>query len=251
MTADVPISGTVTPLRALPLPAAAATPAPAALEGMVEESFGASVSNSAEPVAADTSPSTASRVVPTQRALEARLRSLVTQTLPIAWYRVARIGPAGLIGAGATLAALLVAATAVVGERSSTAALMSQIAAAQGHPSAAAVSVATVGKVVADLPTRQQMPAVVGLVLEQARAANVQLDNGHYSYSASKGGAVGRYELEFPVKADYPSVRNFIDRTLSAVPSAGLDKLRIERKVVGDTTVSADIRFVVFVRDHP
>ena len=62
---------------------------------------------------------------------------------------------------------------------------------------------------------------------------------------------MGRYELEFPVKAPYPNVRDFINRTLSAVPAAGLDKLRIERKVVGDPVVSADIRFVVFVRAEP
>jgi hypothetical protein len=30
------------------------------------------------------------------------------------------------------------------------------------------------------------------------------------------------------VKADYPSVRNFINRTLSAVPAAGWTVLRIE-----------------------
>jgi hypothetical protein len=61
---------------------------------------------------------------------------------------------------------------------------------------------------------------------------------------------VGRYELEFPLKAEYPKVRDFINRTLNAVPSAGLDKLRIERKAVGDALVNADVRFVVFVRSE-
>jgi hypothetical protein len=111
---------------------------------------------------------------------------------------VTRVGPAGLIGAAATLAALAIAAIAVSGGRNSTAALLSQIASAQGHPSPAAVSDASVGKVVAELPTRQQMPAVVGLVLEQARAANVQLDNGHYSYSAPKGGTLAAMSSSSP-----------------------------------------------------
>jgi len=185
-------------------------------------------------------------------ALALRLQRLSTHTLPIAWYRIARVGPAGLVGGAAVLAAILIAALAVVGGRNATDTLSAQIAHAQAHPSAAVVSNAGVSRVVAALPRRQEMPAVVGLVLEQAQAANVTLDNGHYSYSVPKGGkGVGRYELEFPVKAPYPNVRDFINRTLSAVPAAGLDKLRIERKVVGDPVVSADIRFVVFVRAEP
>jgi hypothetical protein len=185
-------------------------------------------------------------------ALALRLQRLSTHTLPIAWYRIARVGPAGLVGGAAVLAAILIAALAVVGGRNATEALSAQIAHAQAHPSAAVVSDAGVSKVVAALPQRQEMPAVIGLVLEQAQAANVTLDNGHYNYSVPKGGnGVGRYELEFPVKAPYPNVRDFINRTLSAVPAAGLEKLRIERKVVGDPVVSADIRFVVFVRAEP
>lgn len=185
------------------------------------------------------------------RTLSERLHFLTTRTLPIAWYRLTRVGPAGIIGATATLAALIVATVAVVSGRNSTAALMTQLAQAQGQPSAAAASHAGITNVVASFPSRDQIPAVVGIVYEQARAANVALDTGHYTYSAPKAGSVGRYELEFPVKADYPSVRSFIDKTLSAVPAAGLDKLRIERKAVGDPTVSANIRFVVFVRAEP
>ena len=86
--------------------------------------------------------------------------------------------------------------------------------------------------------------------LQQAQQSGIALDTGHYSYSPPKGGGVGRYEIEFPVKAEYPAVREFINRTLTAVPSVGLDKLRIERKVVGDNVVSADVRFVVFVRSE-
>jgi hypothetical protein len=94
------------------------------------------------------------------------------------------------------------------------------------------------------------MPVVIGQVLQQASLAGVALDIGHYAYSPPKTGNVGRYEIEFPLKAEYPNVRDFINRTLKAVPSAGLDKLRIERKAVGDALVNADVRFVVFVRSE-
>jgi hypothetical protein len=35
------------------------------------------------------------------------------------------------------------------------------------------------------------------------------------------------------------------------VPAAGLDKLQVERRSIGDNSVSADVRFVVFVRSEP
>jgi hypothetical protein len=97
------------------------------------------------------------------------------------------------------------------------------------------------------------MPAVIGQVFTEAKGAGVSLDTGHYVYTAAKGGAIAHYELEFPVKASYPDIRNFIDRTLAAVPSAALAKLRLERKAVGDGVVAANVVFVVFVRggDQP
>jgi hypothetical protein len=181
-----------------------------------------------------------------------RLQRLTTHTLPIAWYRITRVGPAGLVGAAAMLVATLVGALALVAGRQATDALTTQIAHVQAQPGLAASGDGGVSKIVATLPRRREIPALVGLVMEQARAANVVLDNGHYSYTPPKGAStVGRYELDFPVKATYPNVRDFIDRTLSAVPAAGLGKVRIERKVVGDPVVSADIRFVVFVRPEP
>jgi len=162
-----------------------------------------------------------------------------------------RVGPAGIAGVAATLAAVAIGATALIAGRNATDTLAAQIASAQHRPNIVSSTEEGIGKVVAALPTRDQIPAVIGVMLQQAQQSGVALDTGHYSYSPPKGGGVGRYELEFPVKADYPSVRDFINRTLTAVPSAGLDKLRIERKVVGDTVVSADVRFVVFVRSGP
>ena len=105
-------------------------------------------------------------------------------------------------------------------------------------------------RVVAQLPTRAQMPVVLGQILQQAQEAGVDLNKGQYSYSPATKGDVGRYELDFPVTAQYPAVRDFIDRILTRIPAAGLHKLTIQRKVIGDAQVNADVRFVVFIRDR-
>jgi hypothetical protein len=91
---------------------------------------------------------------------------------------------------------------------------------------------------------------VIGVIYTQAKASGVALDTGHYLYSPPKAGSLGRYDVEFPVKAGYPAIRGFIDGTLKAVPAAALAKLNVERKTVGDPAVSADIGFTIFLRSE-
>jgi hypothetical protein len=183
--------------------------------------------------------------------MPARLGTGLARAVPVAAYHIVRLGPAGLTGLAAILAAVFFGAATLLAVNDQNTALRREIARAQHHPSAEVPQEDPLGKVISTLPTREQIPAVIRQVLQQAGLAGVALDSGHYAYSAPKTGVVGRYEMEFPVKAEYPNIRDFIDRTLSAVPSAGLDRLRLERKVVADAVVKADVRFVVFVRSAP
>jgi len=105
-------------------------------------------------------------------------------------------------------------------------------------------------RLVESLPTRNQIPAVIGLIYAQAKEAGVPLDTGHYVFSPPKASTLARYDVDFPVKASYPDIRKFINHTLTAVPAAALAKLHVERKTVGDPIVNADIGFVVFVRSE-
>jgi hypothetical protein len=91
---------------------------------------------------------------------------------------------------------------------------------------------------------------VIGQMLQQAQAAGVELAKGQYTFSPAARGNIGRYELDFPVTAPYPAIRDFIDRILTNIPAAGLHRLTIQRKTVGDTQVNASVHFVVFVRDR-
>jgi hypothetical protein len=179
-----------------------------------------------------------------------RLSGSITRAIPAGRYQLLRLGPAAVVGVAATLTAVVIGLTAIMSIRNATHDLELRIANARQHPRAPRPE-DTAGRLVSALPSREQMPAVLGQVLQQARLAGVVLATGHYAYSPPKAGQVARYELDFPLKAEYPSVRDFIDRTLTAVPAAGLDKLDIERKAVGDTLVNADVRFVVFVRSEP
>jgi hypothetical protein len=177
----------------------------------------------------------------------ARARTALARLGPQLQYQIIRIGPAGQVGLAALCAAVVVAASVLLPARNAIETLTADIAQAQ-RPHAAPTADEMVPRFIASLPTREQIPKVIGQVFQQAQQAGVPLDTGHYAFSAAKAGSLGRYDLEFPVKAGYPNVRDFIDRTLTAIPSAGLGGLHVERKTVADTVVNADIRFVIFVR---
>lgn len=187
--------------------------------------------------------------LPKQLAAFDRAQAAATQLVPRLQYQVMRLGPAGQAGLAAIVAVLVFAATTLLPARHALDVLGADIARAQ-HPAIAQGGEQAVPRLVESLPTRSQMPTVIGLMYTQAKASNVSLDTGHYAYSPAKAGALARYEVEFPVKASYPDIRAFINKTLTAVPAAALAKLHVERKTVGDQTVNADIAFVVFVRSE-
>jgi hypothetical protein len=186
---------------------------------------------------------------PKTSALIPRLQNAVNQWIPQAQYQLTRLGPAGIAGLGASAAALVLGLFALLSLRTANENLTVQILRALHRPQQTVTPEQGLIQAVAQLPTRAQIPAVLGQVLQQAQAAGVELEKGQYTYVASSSGGFGRYELDFPLKAQYPGVRDFINRTLTHIPAAGLDKLSIERKVVGDTQINADVRFVVFTRD--
>jgi hypothetical protein len=101
------------------------------------------------------------------------------------------------------------------------------------------------------LPRRAQMPALLGVLVQQAEAAHLSIDTGKYESTALKSGAVMSYKVSFPVTGPYPRVRQFIDATLVALPAAAVTELSITRKAIGDSTVEAQIRLTVFTRDTP
>jgi hypothetical protein len=145
--------------------------------------------------------------------------------------------------------AAAVAAFALLSLRAANDDLESQLLRAQHRPEAPVTPEQTLTRVVDQLPSRAQMPVVLSQVLQQAQAAGVQLAKGQYSYRPAAKSELGRYELDFPVTAQYPAIRDFINRMLTNIPAAGLYKLTIQRKVIGDPQVNADVRFVIFVRD--
>lgn len=215
------------PTPAAPRPAAAA-PVPTA---------GASA------VAASPSTSAARAHEVAQRAVR-----VLAQWLPQVRYRVLQLGPAGLTGASSMTLAVLAGLLFALPAHRAEVLLHQQLLHAPASATSDGGSPATPAQLLATLPARAEVPAVLGEVLKVAQQSGIVLEKGHYDYRAPQAATPGRYSLEFPVKGPYLNVRNFIDHTLSAVPAVALEKLRIERKAVGDAAINADVTFSLYVR---
>ena len=187
-------------------------------------------------------------VEPRRRALRRATARALARVLPQVRYRLARVGPAGLTGLGVIAAAAVAALALLVPAHRSVLELRGELNKAGHVVPQPGDSQAGPGRFAATLPTRAQIPGVLGVVLVQATDAGIALDQGKYTFSAATPNRLARYTFEFPVKAEYGKIRTFIDKTLAAVPALGLDKLHVERRNVADPAVNADVGFVIYVR---
>jgi hypothetical protein len=181
-------------------------------------------------------------------ALRLQTERMLLRALPQARYQLMRAGPAGLTGIAVLVAAAVAAIVLLLPAQQSVLALRAELT-KTGHALPAAVQPErSPREFAAALPTRAQIPALMGVVLVQATDAGIVLEQGKYTFSPATSSRLARYSFEFPIKADYGNIRNFIDKSLAAIPALGLDKLHVERKNVGDTLVSADVGFVIYLR---
>ncbi|MDB5811737.1 MAG: transrane protein [Betaproteobacteria bacterium] len=96
-------------------------------------------------------------------------------------------------------------------------------------------------------PSPATLPDVLEKIFGIAEAQSLQLEQGDYRVVKDTAGKLTRFQITFPVKGTYPQIRKFVAGALSGVPALALNGIQFERKKVGDTTVEARIRFVVFL----
>ena len=182
-----------------------------------------------------------------QTALQQRAERMMVRALPQIRYRLMRVGPAGLTGLGVLIAAGVAAIALLLPAHQSVLALRAELTKA-GHVLPSAQPEQSPRQFAAALPTRAQIPALLGVVLVQATDSGITLEQGKYTFTPATPNRLAHYTFEFPVKADYGNIRNFINKSLTAIPALGLDKLHVERKNVGDTIVNANVGFVIYLR---
>lgn len=201
------------------------------------------------PAAAVATPAIASARPARHAVLAANAQSALAHGVRQLRYQLMRAGPMGSTGLAALALALVMAVAVWLPAHRAELALRADLLQAAGGLHGGPLAGGPIHSL-AGLPGRAQVPAVLAQILAEADQAGVTLDQGHYSYRPPQNGAPARYGLDFPVKGEYPRVRDFIDRTLTAVPAATVEKLHIERKNVGDPLIHADIGFVLYLHEE-
>lgn len=187
---------------------------------------------------------------PPRALLSDRVRTAALRSVPMFMYQLNRLGRSGVAGAGLVLIAAIFVFTAVVPQYRQIASLREELREAQHAGKADQSAPVRLGRFMEKLPKRSELPAIAGQIFKLAALAGVTLDQGRYELTPMHSGQLARYRMSFPIKGPYPKIRQFIDATLNAIPAAGVDGMRIERKTAGDANVDADLRFSIFVRNE-
>ncbi|TLY94154.1 MAG: hypothetical protein E6K44_03510, partial [Gammaproteobacteria bacterium] len=158
-------------------------------EAATSATAGAVVAVPAAPVLAGAgAPRSPVAALPARISALARAQAAATQLGPHLQYQIARLGPAGQAGLVGLVAALVFATSTLLPARLALDALSASIVRAQ-HPSTVLSADQAAPRLVESLPTRNQIPAVIGLIYAQAKEAGVPLDTGHYVFSPPKASA--------------------------------------------------------------
>lgn len=188
----------------------------------------------------------------------AALRNRLSVTRARAALYTQRLGAPGTIGVALIVFALGFLHSSWLPLRQSVGDLRTDLAAAQRtnspgsrQPPGKLTPASRAQRFIERLPTRADLPAVLGAFVSKANASGLELEKGSYEWSVDKKGTIGRYRLMLPVKGSYPSVRQFVDSTLEAVPAAALTAMTLKRDEISDAQVEAELSFVVFVRGAP
>jgi hypothetical protein len=193
--------------------------------------------------------------LPVKRTALATVTQGVRAVVPYADYAAQRLGKLGIVGVALCVfsAVVLVSTNSPLRQQlQSDTQTLEQFASQTDGTSAIAIPTTPQAQYEAflnGLPTRDDLPMLMGQVVTASVSTGVALEEGHYELvAAGKAGQIARYRLGFPVVGSYPQVRGFIDKALVAVPEMSLDGVTLQRSEVGEGVVNAELDFAVFVR---
>ncbi|MDF3839570.1 hypothetical protein P3W85_42530 [Cupriavidus basilensis] len=167
-------------------------------------------------------------------------------------------GVPGLLGAMA-LAAAAMTWSAIPTVDSQTRGLQDSArqarAAKARHPDDAgrgAAEVNSLGKLPALFSTFAESGNDIAVIFAQARESHLALGSAQYQTVTEPGATFTHYQVLFPVKDQYGTIRRFVASVLNSVPNAALQEIHVERPAVDGNVLEARIRFdLIYRTDRP
>jgi hypothetical protein len=97
------------------------------------------------------------------------------------------------------------------------------------------------------LPPSNHIADLLEKIYGAADQQKLKLDQGEYRAVRSNASRLTDYQVTLPIKGTYPQVRKFVATALAEVPNLSLDSIQFERQKVGDTTVDAKVKLVLYL----
>ena len=96
-------------------------------------------------------------------------------------------------------------------------------------------------------PPSKNLPDLLQRIFDAAKQQSLVLEHGEYRALKDSAGNLMRYQFTLPVRGSYPQIRKFVDGALGGVPALALDSIQFERRKIGDASVDAKLKLVVFL----
>lgn len=116
------------------------------------------------------------------------------------------------------------------------------------------------GRAAAEVNSLAKLPALfstfaesgndIAVIFAQARESHLTLGSAQYQIATEAGARFTHYQVLFPVKDQYGTIRRFVASVLNSVPNAALQEIHVERPAVDGNVLEARIRFDLIYRTN-
>ena len=97
-------------------------------------------------------------------------------------------------------------------------------------------------------PPVKEVPETLRKINQLAERQHLVLQAGNYHVTDDHTGRLIRYEASLPLVGPYPSLRQFLRTVLAEVPSAALQKVDVEKNMMGGGLAKTTVSFTLFMR---
>ena len=97
------------------------------------------------------------------------------------------------------------------------------------------------------LPPSNHIADLLEKIYGAAEGQKLKLEQGEYRALRSNVSRLTDYQVILPIKGTYPQVRKFVATALAEVPNLSLDSIQFERQKVGNSTVDAKVKLVLYL----
>jgi Tfp pilus assembly protein PilO len=100
-------------------------------------------------------------------------------------------------------------------------------------------------------PTRNQLSKQLRILHQLASDQQLTIDEANYKLSPLVGSQLWRYQITFPLEADYKTIRRFTSAVMQTLPNATLGDIELTRTNAKTSNLNANLSFTIFYREAP